>query len=92
MVHEVSPLRRGEIEALLSTYPFCRTVFILTPWQQIYVTDSERDHSFTHAVNVHGKLMEWYRGCGYDLCEVPRVPVGERADFVLELLNLDARS
>ena len=92
MVHEVSALGSGEIDALVRSYPFHRTVFILPLWQQIYVTDSERDHSFSHAVQVHGKLMEWYRACGYDLCEVPCLPVGERADFVLKRLEGDEQN
>jgi predicted ATPase len=56
MVHESSPLSEEELKAKLSGYTFHRTVFVLPPWQEIYVNDTERDHSYIHAVTVHGQI------------------------------------
>ena len=86
MVHEVTPLPGDELDAMLSEYAFHPLVFILPPWEGIYSTDSERDQSFADAVHVHAKVVEWYRSCGYELSEVPRLPVPQRAEHVLRML------
>jgi predicted ATPase len=87
MLHEVSPLPAHELEAMLSTYRFHRSVFILPPWEAIYANDAERDQSFAEAVNVHARLVRWYRSCGYVLRDVPRVPAPQRAKHVLGILT-----
>jgi predicted ATPase len=86
MVHEVSPLSGPELNAMLFAYPFTVSVFVLPPWEAIYTVDAERDQSFAEAVNVHAKIVDWYRVCGYVLHEVPRLPPKERADHVLRTL------
>jgi predicted ATPase len=86
LIQEVSPLPAEELEALLAKYPFHKLAFILPPWEAIYVNDAERDQSFADAVAVHNKLVQWYRACGYNLCEVPRLPVSQRARHVLRVL------
>jgi predicted ATPase len=86
MLQEVAPLPARELEVMLSTYAFHRSVLILPPWEAIYVNDAERDQSFAEAVNVHARLVQWYRACGYVLCEIPRLPVAQRAQHVLRIL------
>ncbi len=86
MLQEVSPLSAGELQTMLSAYPFHHSVFILPPWEAIYVNDVERDQSFAEAVNVHGRVVQWYRSCGYVLHDVPRLPVPQRAEHVLRVL------
>jgi predicted ATPase len=86
MVHEAAPMPQAELKARLGTYRFHDTVFVLPPWDAIYRTDAERDHSFAHAERVHGDLVRWYRWCGYLLHEVPRVTVVERAEHLLRVL------
>jgi predicted ATPase len=39
-------------------------VFVLPPWEAIFVNDAERDQSFAHALDVHAKIVRWYRACG----------------------------
>jgi len=90
MVQELAPMPRAELRALLDVYRFHDQVFILPPWEAIYVTDAERDHSFAHAVRVHLHLAGWYRTCGYELHEVPRLPACERARHVLGILERGA--
>jgi predicted ATPase len=90
LLQEVSPLPARELEAMLSTYAFHPAVFILPPWEAIYANDAERDQSFAEAVNVHARLVRWYRSCGYVLHEVPRVPVPQRAKHVLRILTESA--
>jgi predicted ATPase len=87
LVHEASPFCVAELTGLLDTYRFHHLVFVLPPWEAIYVTDAERDHSFAHACRVHGMLASWYGRCGYVLHEVPRLPAFERALHVVGVLS-----
>ena len=86
LLQEVAPLSDLELHTTLASYPFHPSVFILPPWAAIYATDAERDQSFAEAVHVHDKVVAWYRSCGYDLHEVPRLPVRQRAEHVLRVL------
>jgi predicted ATPase len=86
MLHEASPLPSVDLKAMLASYPFHPTAFVLPPWEAIYVTDSERDQSFADAIDVHARVVQWYRACGYVLDEVPCLPVAERARHVLRVL------
>ena len=90
MLHEVSPLSSTQLAAMLSARSFHPTVFILPPWEDIYTQDAERDQSFAEAVAVHAKVVQWYGRCGYVLKEVPRLPVSQRAQFVLHALACPA--
>jgi predicted ATPase len=87
LLHEASPLPARQLEAILATYTFHPSVFVLPPWEAIYVNDAERDQSFAEAVNVHGRVVRWYRSCGYTVCEVPRLPVAQRARHILRILT-----
>jgi predicted ATPase len=86
MLHEASPLPASELEAMIASYPFHGTAFVLPPWEAIYANDAERDQSFAEAVAVHTKVVRWYRSCGYALHEVPRLPLAQRAEHVLRIL------
>jgi predicted ATPase len=86
MLQEVSPMPGEELKAMLTKYPFHRSVFILPPWEAIYTTDTERDQTYAEALGVYEKLLRWYRSCDYDVREVPRLPVKQRARHVLRVL------
>ncbi|MBO3116578.1 ATP-binding protein [Winogradskyella sp. DF17] len=64
------------------------TVFILAPWQDIFVSDSERYESFEEAKIIHDRLVDTYRRFQYNLIDVPFDSVTNRAEFVLNTLNL----
>lgn len=89
MLHEASPLADDELESMLSGFTFHRTVFVLPPWEAIFINDAERDQPFAHAIDVHPRISRWYRRCGYGIDEVPRLAVPERADHVLRVLAHD---
>jgi predicted ATPase len=42
---------------------------------------------FEHAESVNRIAQEWYRRCGYQVLEVPMVPVDERCAFVIHVLE-----
>jgi predicted ATPase len=60
-----------------------RMVFILPPWPEIYVNDSERPQSLEEAEVLHHAIREVYESLGYDLIEVPRITVEARCEFIL---------
>ena len=86
MLHEASRPTTFELASMLAFYRFHATVFVLPPWDAIYDTDTERDQSFDEAVDVHARVVRWYRSCGYELDEVRRLPVAQRAAHVLRTL------
>ncbi len=86
-VHESHPLSARELHTELARLAFHRTVFLLPPWEEIYVTDAERDHTFAHALRVHESLLAWYSKCGYNIHEVPRLGVVDRAHHLLHALG-----
>jgi predicted ATPase len=63
------------------------TIFIVPPWQEIYVSDNERLETFEEAENIHDALMNTYTQFGYNPIEVPKDAVPKRIDFILETLN-----
>ncbi len=59
-------------------------VFLLPPWEDIYVSDNERYESFEQAKEIHHHLLETYSQLGYDCIEVPFGTIQERYDFILK--------
>ena len=86
MLDGVAPLSDSELSTWLSTYQYCSKAFMLPPWKAIYANDAERDHTFEHAERVYDITRAWYRRCGYQVIEVPRVSVAERCAYVLRAL------
>lgn len=62
-------------------------VFILPPWKEIMKTDERQKQEWNEAVFTYNKIIQTYRGYRYNLVEVPKVSVGERADFILDHLK-----
>ena len=63
------------------------TIFLCPPWQEIYVSDNERLESYGEAENIHNALWNTYNQFGYQPVIVPKSPVEQRIDFILETLN-----
>ena len=62
-------------------------IFILPPWEEIYVSDNERYESYEQAVEIHKHLVKSYNGYGYNIIEVPKDTVEGRVDFILSHLE-----
>lgn len=62
-------------------------VFLMPPWQKIYITDSERYENFEQSLAIHNHLKNTYEAIGYDVVEVPFGDVKERVKFILNNLN-----
>jgi predicted ATPase len=62
-------------------------IFMLPPWEEIYVSDAERYESYEQAVLIHDHLMETYKKYGYTIIEVPRDSIENRIDFIMKQLT-----
>lgn len=58
-------------------------VFVVPPWQDIFVVDEERRHSFDEAVTEYDLLLKTFTEFGYNVCEVPRMANQDRVEFIL---------
>lgn len=77
-----------EEEALRLRYH--RRVFIAPPWREIYSGDEERRQSWEVAVRTFEVMRETYAHLGYELVELPRASVAERAEFVIRAISANA--
>jgi predicted ATPase len=66
---------------------YCRKVFIFPPWEEIYENDAERKQDFNEAVATYDVMVSAYTKFGYDLIEVPKASVKERAQFIVSKLT-----
>jgi predicted ATPase len=80
----LAPAERSE-QAL--RYPYARTVFLLPPWKEIYIRDEARWQTFEEARIIYRHIAEVYRSSGYEVRELPKCPVEQRADIILKMLQ-----
>ena len=59
-------------------------IFILPPWEQIFISDKERYENFEQAQHIDFHLIETYKKYGYELIEVPKDTVDNRILFILD--------
>jgi len=64
-----------------------KTVFLMPPWKEIYITDNERYESFEQSLAIHNHLNIAYKSLGYTIIEVPFGTAKERTDFILKKLT-----
>jgi predicted ATPase len=70
----------------LKLYPYHKQVFILPPWEKIYVHDSERWQTFEEAVVINEAIRNTYKTCGFELIDVPKNSPAERIAFILDFI------
>jgi predicted ATPase len=73
----------GHLRRAVETYRYAPVVFVMPPWREIYVDEAERSKPFEAACREYDALVEGYLAASYQLVEVPKVSVAERADFVI---------
>ncbi|HST12698.1 MAG TPA: AAA family ATPase [Terriglobales bacterium] len=76
------------LEKAIETFRYHSRVFITPPWEDIFQQDHERKQDFAEAIRTYESLAETYTCYGYELVELPRRSVEERARFVLERLGI----
>jgi predicted ATPase len=62
-------------------------IFLLPPWEEIYVSDDARYENYEQAKLIFTHLTETYSKYGYDLIEVPKDTVQNRIDFILSRIG-----
>lgn len=62
-------------------------IFVLPPWEDIYVSDEARYENFEQAKLIFDHLKETYANYNYQLIEVPTGKVEERIQFILNKLS-----
>jgi len=71
------------VEQAVESFRYHSRVFIAPPWEEIFQQDRERKQDFAEAVRTFESLATTYTGYGYELVDLPRASVEERARFVL---------
>lgn len=62
-------------------------VFWFPLWEEIYTSDRERYEDYKIAASIQQHLIKSYKSYNYQLIEVPKLSVTERADFILSYLK-----
>ena len=66
---------------------FAKDVFICPPWQEIYTSDSIRPYPFEETPRLHDQIVSIYRELSFNLIEIPKLSIQERADYVLSRIT-----
>ncbi len=69
------------------TFRYHRRVFVAPPWPEIFAQDAERKQTPDEAARTCEAMLAAYSAYGYDPVMLPRTPVGDRLQFVLDRLN-----
>lgn len=67
-------------------YIYNRTVFAFNAWKEIYTNDEERKMSFNLAEKFGINVKKIYKDSGYEIIDVPFLPLKERADFIKNII------
>lgn len=71
-----------------NNFRYNRLVFLVPPWEEIFASDAERKHGFESAKKEFDELLIKYREFGYETILIPKIPVKERVDFILNKLGV----
>jgi predicted ATPase len=71
----------------VAEHRYHRRVFLTPPWPEIHTADAERRHGFEDAIAEYEQLAAVYPALGYETILVPKRPVAERVEFILDALR-----
>jgi len=77
----------AHVRKAAEVFRYSRKVFISPPWPEIFAQDRERKQDFDEAVRTYEVMVLTYRDLGYELIELPRVPVEGRVEFVINAVG-----
>ncbi len=63
------------------------TVFILTPWKDIYIEDPQRLQSFEETKKLHELFIEIYTDLGFYIEVLPQKTIKERLKYINDFLK-----
>ena len=58
-------------------------VFYAPFWKNIYKKDNERKEEIEQAINIDKAIMNVYQSKGYEMIEIPKISIEERANFII---------
>lgn len=73
----------AHLRRAVTLYRYAPDVFVVPPWPELYVGDTERQKPFEEACREYDALVEGYVAAGYRLVEIPKGSVDLRVEFVL---------
>ncbi len=76
-----------KMKLYVKQFVYNQYVFILPPWREIYLTDTERKQDWEEAKATYIKMEEAYKQFGYKMIEVPKDTVEKRKEFVLNKIK-----
>ena len=62
-------------------------IFLMPPWEEIYISDNERYENFEQALAIHNHLERTYKELNYNIIEVPIGTIEARTNFILNCLK-----
>ena len=74
-------------ERAAATFRYNKVVLWFVGWREIYALDDERKMDFESARRFGEKVARTYERLGYKTVEVPNVPVEERLEFIVDVIN-----
>ena len=64
-------------------------IFILRPWKEIYVNDSERYETFEECLIINKFIQTTYEKFNFNLIEIPKLSVLERVRFIKKIVGYE---
>ena len=63
-------------------------LFLLPPWEKIYINDNERLESFETSIKIHSNIKKVYESFGMDIVDVPIGNIKQRINFIFDTIEL----
>ena len=63
-------------------------IFLLPPWEKIYINDNERLESFETSIEIHSNIKKVYESFGMDIVDVPVGNIKQRINFIYNTIEL----
>lgn len=84
---QLNQLQSEYFEQAANIFRYHRLVFLVPPWEEIFINDAERKHDFKSAKKEFDELLIKYKNFGYETVIIPKISIEKRADFILEKLG-----
>lgn len=80
-MHYIGDSYPAHFDETCRNYVYTR-IFVLPPWEEIYISDEARYENFEQAKHIYDHLLETYGKYGYAMTEVPKDTIGGRVAFI----------
>lgn len=78
------------IPKYISDFPFKKyyapTVFLVSPWEEIYTNDPQRLQSYQEATQIHEHLIQVYQNLNFSIELVPQATLTKRVAFIRSVI------